>query len=222
MELAFWQQRWQENKIGFHLGSVNPLLIKYANKMQLAPGQQVFVPLCGKTRDLIWLAEQGYRVLGIELSRVAVDAFFSENNLSPFKVKKGDLIFYQAGLITLICGDFYQLTATQMVNVAAIYDRAAFIALPAEMRPTYSQHLNAICPSQPRLLVTLDYEQSEMAGPPFAVSQEELSLDYAAGFSVHCLANNDVLAEHGHFFAKGLTSLHESVYILHCQEGTLR
>lgn len=217
MEPSFWQQRWQENKIGFHLDKVNPLLIKYADKMQLGPGQQVFVPLCGKTQDLLWLAEQGYRVLGIELSQLAVDAFFAENNLSPYEVKKDGLIFYQAGLITLICGDFFQLTNSQMVNVAAVYDRAAFIALPEEMRPGYSQYLNSLCPSQPRLLVTLEYEQPEMAGPPFAVLESEVSQDYAAGFSLNCLERNNVLAEHGHFAAKGLTALHESVYILHHQ-----
>ena len=215
MESTFWQQRWQENKIGFHLDSVNPLLIKYANKMQLGPGQQVFVPMCGKTHDLIWLAEQGYRVLGVEISEVAVRAFFDENNLNPCQVIKGELTFYQAGLITLVCGDFYHLTTSQMVNVAAVYDRASFIALPEKMRPAYSEHLNALCPTQPRLLVTLEYDQSEMAGPPFSVLQSELDSDYAEGFDINCLEQNDVLAEHGHFAAKGLTSLHESVYILH-------
>ena len=217
MESLFWQQRWQENKIGFHLDSVNPLLIKYAEKMQLGPGQQVFVPMCGKTHDLVWLAEQGYRVLGIELSQVAVDAFFEENNLDRFEVKKGELTFYQAGLITLICGDFNQLTRSHMVNVAAVYDRASFIALPEEMRPAYSAHLNSLCPTQNRLIVTLEYVQSEMAGPPFAVLESELGSDYAAGFSINCLERNDVLAEHEHFAAKGLTSLQESVYILHHQ-----
>lgn len=217
MESSFWLQRWQENKIGFHLDSVNPMLIKYADQMQLAPGQQVFVPLCGKTQDLIWLAEQGYRVLGVELSQLAVESFFEENNLSPFMVKKGELKFYQSGLITLICGDFLELSAIQMVNVAAVYDRASFIALPEDMRPDYCQQLNLLCPTQPRLLVTLEYEQAEMTGPPFAVLENELSDIYAKSFTVKCLERNDVLSEHGHFAAKGLASLHESAYILHHQ-----
>ena len=215
MESSFWQQRWQENKIGFHLDSVNPLLIKHMEKLQLGPGEQVFVPLCGKSLDLIWLAEQGYRVLGIELSQVAVDAFFNENNLAPFKVKKDGLTFYQAGLITLVCGDFYQLTASQLVNVAAVYDRASFIALPEEMRPAYAEHLNTICAKQPRLVVALNYEQSQMAGPPFAVAESELKTVYGADFNIQCVEQTDVLAEHGHFASKGLSALDESVYILH-------
>ena len=217
MELSFWQQRWQENKIGFHLNSVNPLLIKYLEKLQLGPGQQIFVPLCGKSLDLIWLAEQGYRVLGIELSQVAVDAFFAENDLTPFKVKRGDLIFYQAGLITVVCGDFYQLTVSQMVNVAAVYDRASFVALPDKMRPAYAEHLNTICAKQPRLVVTLNYEQSEMSGPPFAVGESELNTIYGPDFTIECLEQTDVLPEHSHFAAKGLSALDESVYILHHQ-----
>lgn len=214
MEASFWQQRWLEGKTGFHLDEVNPLLVKYAEKMQLAPGQQVFVPLCGKSRDLVWLAEQGFRVLGIELSELAVDAFFDENNLTPVKREKGSLSFYQSGLITLVCGDFFELSRPQMVNIAAVYDRAAFIALPDTMRPAYSQHLKLLCPNQPRLLICLEYEQAEMAGPPFAVLEDELQADYADGLSLTCLERRDVLAEHGHFAAKGVSTLHESVYIL--------
>ncbi len=215
MEASFWQQRWQDNKIGFHLNEVNPLLKKYADKMQLAPGQQVFVPLCGKSLDLLWLAEQGYRVLGIELSEVAVEDFFKEQQLSPVRVEKDNRVYYQAGLITLICGDFFSLSSMQMVNVAAVYDRASLVALPTEMRSEYCQHLTQICPTQPRLLVSLEYEQSEMSGPPFAVLQGEIEADYADGFTLTCLERTDVLAEHGHFAAKGLGSLHETVYILH-------
>jgi len=217
MELSFWQQRWQENKIGFHLDAVNPLLIKYMEKLQLGPGEQIFVPLCGKSLDLIWLAEQGYRVLGIELSQVAVDAFFAENNLDAFKVKRGELTFYQSGLITLVCGDFYQLTASQMVNVAAVYDRASFVALPDKMRPAYAEHLNTICAKQPRLIVSLEYKQSQMSGPPFAVGESELKTVYGPDFNIECLEQTDVLPEHGHFAAKGLNALDESVYILHHQ-----
>lgn len=102
-----------------------------------------------------------------------------------------------------------------MVNVAAVYDRAALIALPQVMRVDYSQHLNLLCPAQPRLLVTLEYEQAQMAGPPFAVLEKEVQAVYANGFKLDCLQRNDVLAEHAHFAAKGLSALHESVYILH-------
>jgi len=215
MEASFWRQRWQENKIGFHLDKVNPLLVQYVDRLQLAPGQQVFVPFCGKSHDLIWLAEQGYRVLANELSSVAVDDFFAENNLQPSQMQKGDLNFYQSGLITLVCGDFFKLNTVQMVNVAAVYDRAALVALPESMRADYSRHLNLLCPSQPRLLVSLEYEQSEMAGPPLAVLEEEVRVAYADGFKLDCLQRNDVLADHAHFAAKGLSALHESVYILH-------
>ncbi len=215
MEALFWQQRWQENKIGFHLDKVNPLLIQYVNRLQLAPGQQVFVPLSGKSHDLIWLAEQGYRVLANELSPVAVEAFFTENNLNPSQMQKGGLTFYQSGLITFVCGDFFKLIPPQMVNVAAVYDRAALVAMPEEMRAGYSKHLHLLCPTQPRLLVSLEYEQSKMAGPPFAVLEKEIRTVYADGFKLDCLQRNDVLAEHAHFAAKGLSALHESVYILH-------
>ncbi len=217
MKTSFWKQRWQENKIGFHLNEVNPLLIQYADTLRLAPGQQVFVPLSGKSLDIIWLAQQGYQVLANELSPLAVEAFFAENHLQPSQIQKGDLSFYQSGLITFVCGDFFKLTPTQMINVAAVYDRAALVALPEAMRIDYSRHLNLLCPRQSRLLVTLEYEQSEMAGPPFAVQEDELRAEYANGFQLRCLQRSDVLAEHAHFAAKGLSGLDEAVYILHPQ-----
>jgi len=102
-----------------------------------------------------------------------------------------------------------------MVNVAAIYDRAALIAMPENLRVAYSQHLNNICPHQSRLLITLEYEQSQMDGPPFSVLENELDVEYAKQFNKTCLQRTNILTEHAHFKVKGLSQLNESVYILH-------
>lgn len=221
MDAEFWQQRWQADQTGFHLQQVNPCLVRHFSALRLAPGQQVFVPLCGKSLDLIWLVEQGYRVFGIELSPLAIEAFFQQYPYTPLTYERDGLRFHIAGPITLVEGDFFVLSRLPLVNVAAVYDRAAYIALPPKMRQQYVQKLTEMCPDQPRLLVTLEYTQAEMAGPPFSVQEPEVVGDYAQGFEVQCLAREDVLAGHARFAEKGLTGLHEAAYILQRDHGKI-
>src|SRR3546814_8142059 len=83
MDPDFWQQRWRDNRIGFHRDGVLPLLEKHWPSLGLATGSRVFVPLCGKSLDMAWLAARGHRVLGVELSPLAVGQFFDENGLAP-------------------------------------------------------------------------------------------------------------------------------------------
>jgi len=130
MEPKFWQERWARNQIGFHLPEVNPYLLRYWPSLTLAQGAKVLVPLCGKSLDLMWLASNGYHVLGVELSEQAVDAFFREQNLTPRITWHGVFKVYQADLIEIWCGDFFALDAGALADCTALYDRAALIALP--------------------------------------------------------------------------------------------
>ena len=212
MQPEFWHQRWQDNRIGFHLGQVNPYLVKYWPTLGLHAGSRVFVPLCGKSLDMLWLAEQGHEVVGVEISPIAVRAFFEENRLDPEISQQGAFEIWAVDQITILLGDFFELTPGQLGEVAAVYDRASLIALPADLRAEYVEHLNALCPSVPRLLITLDYDQDRMAGPPFAVSDEEVRELYADRSSLVRLAAEDVLADNPRFREKGLERMVESVW----------
>ena len=215
MKADFWIQRWDNDQIGFHLDEVNPYLIQFYSELGLSKGQKVFVPLCGKSRDLMWLAEQGIQVIGVELSRLAVEQFFYEHKLKPQMTKKTGFEIWQAGNITLLCGDFFDLNVGVLGTVDAVYDRASMIALPAEMRALYVQHMTRLCPSSiPRLLVSLNYDQSKMDGPPFAVSADEITAYYAKVFKIKQLLALDVLDENERFRMKGLDHLQEAVYLL--------
>jgi thiopurine S-methyltransferase len=130
VETDFWHNRWENNLTGFHLDEVNPYLKANWTSLNLKAGARVFVPLCGKSLDLIWLAAQGYEVVGIELSPRAVEAFFTENNLTAEHQKIGNLEYWQAEDISLFCGDFFALTTEILGQVDAVYDRASLIALP--------------------------------------------------------------------------------------------
>jgi len=214
VDADFWHQRWQANKIGFHLGAVNPYLVEYWPGLKLHAGSRVFVPLCGKSLDMLWLAEQGYDVTGVEISPLAVRAFFEENRLPPPQVEqRGAFEIWSVPQISLICGDFFELQAAQLGEVAAVYDRASLIALPPEMRADYVAHLQNLCPAAPpHLLITLEYEQQNMTGPPFSVVAEEVQALYPPPCEAVRLATADILGENEGFRQRGLDSLLESVW----------
>lgn len=214
MEADFWHNRWENNLTGFHLDEVNPHLKENWSVLSLPAGSRIFVPLCGKSLDLIWLAKQGHQVIGIELSHLAVEAFFSENQLKVERHQVGGLELWQSEKISLFCGDFFDLTAEILGQVDAVYDRASLIALPPAMRQDYAAKMAELAQSAPKLLVTLEYEQSKMDGPPFSVSEDEVRALYQAKYQVKQLTAQDVLGDNEKFRAKGLNYMNECIYQL--------
>ncbi len=215
MEPKFWQERWARNQIGFHLPEVNPYLQRHWPQLALAEGSKVLVPLCGKSLDLMWLASHGLRVMGVELSEQAVEAFFSEQNLVPRITRRNAFTVYQADLIEVWCGDFFALDAEALIGCAALYDRAALIALPPLMRAQYAEQLSRLLPSGCQgLLITLDYDQTQKAGPPFAVTDEEVKVLFGSDWTLKVLQEQDVLQESWKFVQEGVTQLDERVYRL--------
>jgi thiopurine S-methyltransferase len=215
MHAEFWQTRWARSEIGFHLPEVNPYLQQYWPALGLPEGARVLVPLCGKSLDLAWLAGRGYQVVGVELAQRAVEDFFSEHGLEPQISEVGSFKLYRAGVVEIYCGDFFALTEQHLVGCSALYDRAALIALPGPMRERYAAHLAQVLPvGCLGLLVTLDYDQEQMDGPPFAVSEGEVQRLLAELWQIEPLACSDVLGENWRFLKRGLNRLDERVYRL--------
>jgi len=217
MDHAFWHSRWQNQQIGFHLDQANPLLVGYFHHLGLSAGQCIVVPLCGKSLDIPWLLAQGLHVVGIELSPLAVQALFQELALTPEITPIGALTCYRAGPLTVFNGDFFALSQVQLTEagvekVDAVYDRAALVALPADMRQRYSQHLATLTGHAKQLLVSFDYDQSLQAGPPFSVNAQAVQQLYDKDFRVSLLA--DVPLEGG---LKGKCPAQEQVWLLQVQ-----
>ncbi|GAA5190107.1 thiopurine S-methyltransferase [Ferrimonas gelatinilytica] len=209
MEPQFWHQRWHANQIGFHLPHPNPLLTRH----WMSHNGTVLVPLCGKSLDLPWLAERGHQVWGIELNEQAAQSLFSEQGLSPERTSKNGLTRFSAGPMTVLQGDFFDVSPQDLPPLTHFYDRAALIALPPEMRQQYVAHLASLLPSGAEgLLVTLDYPQSLIAGPPFSVPDQEVRQRFELWFEVEHLASQDILADSPKFQAKGVPWLEERVY----------
>ena len=180
-----WIDRWESNRIGWHAEQVNRHLIHYLDRFEILTGESIFVPLCGKTNDMLFLLEKNLKVIGIEMSNIAIEQFFSENQLDYVvsKVDKFDL--YERDGIKLYCGDFFDLKSKHLENVTAIYDRASLIALNEELRQKYVKHLSDIIGFDARvLLLTLNYPQHQRSGPPFAVSKEEVGHLFNGSFDI--------------------------------------
>ncbi len=183
MDTEFWLSRWREGRIGFHEGHPNDLLVAHARA--LGPPGRVLVPLSGKTEDMAYLASLGHEVVGIELAEAAAEDFFREHDLEAAPKPRGALVERSAGGITILQGDFFETHPEDVGAITAFYDRAAIVALPPELRPRYVAHLRELAgEGAPGLVISFEYPQERMAGPPFSVGEEELRRYYA---SVECL-----------------------------------
>ncbi len=210
-----WLDRWEQNRIGFHEESVNRHLQKYLPRFGLPAGAGIFLPLCGKAHDIRWIAEQGYEVIGIDISQIAVEAFFEENELEYERVESDRFGVYRSGNICLLQGDFFDLGREDLQTCSLVYDRAALIAMERPDRPRYYEHMSSILPAaSSMLLITLDYDQSEMTGPPFAVPTAEVQQHYAGSFDIRELESSSIIDERPRWRKVGLTALTESVFRL--------
>ena len=183
MEADFWHDRWDKNEIGFHENEVNQLLVETFKALDLEKGSRIFLPLCGKTRDIAWLHSQGHKVVGIELSEDAVKQLFEDLGQTPEITQIGKLSLYSTEDIEIFVGDFFNLSKEQLGQIDAVYDRASLIALPETMREKYAQHLVAITATVPQLLITLEYDQSALNGPPFSIDETMINDYYENHFN---------------------------------------
>ncbi len=189
MDAQFWLERWENNKIGWHEESVNPLLTKNFKYLAQSSGARIFLPLCGKSNDIAWLLDQGYQVVGVELSELAIKEVFLAIGKTPKITKTANFNLYQIDNLDLFVGNFFALTVHEIGVVDAIFDRASLVALPDRSRKLYSQHLQAISKVAPQILVTLEYDQQVTNGPPFCVDASMLVDHYQDTYQL-CLLEN--------------------------------
>ncbi|WP_459616595.1 thiopurine S-methyltransferase [Bordetella sp. 2513F-2] len=215
MEAEFWLERWRDGRTNFHQARVTPLLAKYWPTLQLPRTARVLVPLCGKSLDMMWLAGQGHPVLGVELSELAVTQFYEEQGLAPTRRESAMGVHYAAGNIEILCGDIHDLDDATLASCTAAYDRAALVALPESMRPGYAAGVYGRLPAGYRgLLITLDYPQSEMDGPPFSVDDAEVQALYAGHTEARLIDRRDILDKEPKFAERGVSRLDTLVYRL--------
>jgi len=210
MDPGYWRKRWREGRIGFHRADANPQLI--AHSAVLSESIRLLVPLCGKSVDLEWLAVRGFEVVGVELSELAAQAFFAQRGLAPARREESSFVVYEHGNIAIWVGDFFATTSALLGTFDGVYDRAAMIALPAELRARYAAHLQTLLTPQAKLLLlTLHFDAP--GGPPFSVPADEVAKAYA-GADITLLVSADVHADEPGPVERGATFVHENVYAI--------
>lgn len=208
MQPDFWHDRWRTAQIGFHRSSVDDNLIHHWHDLSLPEAARVLVPLSGKSLDLLWLRDQGHAVVGIELSDIALQAFFMENGVAARRRALLQFDLYEAENLELFRGDLFELTPERLGKVAAVYDRASLVSWAPNQRGRYVEHLWALTGTGTQtLLVTLEYPQAEMKGPPFSVDSEEVHRLYSRHHSIHELARRDILGNEPRMRTRGVSSL---------------
>lgn len=209
MDASFWHEKWAKKEIGFHEPKVNPILVKNIAQLELDEGARLFLPLCGKTKDIAWLLSEGFRVVGAELSELAIQELFDEMGVTPTIERHANFCHFSAARIDIFVGDIFTLNSLVLGAVDATYDRAAMVALPSEMRLRYAQHLLKITNDAKQLLVCFEYDQSQLAGPPFAVSEDEVRTLYSAHYDLRVLQAKALAGG-----LKGKVEAVEKVYLL--------
>lgn len=213
MKPSFWHKVWERNSIGFHQNELHPFLEEVLKPMLSADDKSVFVPLCGKSLDMIWLAEY-MQVVGSELSDIACRDFFIDKKLQPSVNVEGDFCIYQYSDITLYQGDFFALDASRFDTFDWIYDRAALIALPKEMQQLYVNHLTSFIKKNTRLiLVSLEFPEEEMSGPPFPIFESNI-LRLFKGFNIECVYTQELADKRFAQRKFNVTNLVERAYII--------
>lgn len=215
MDAEFWLKRWQDGATGFHMTRVTPLLSKYWPSLGLPAGSRVLVPLCGKSLDMVWLAAQGHQVLGVELAPIAVQQFFSEQGLRPAEHDSPMGRHYVAGQIEIICGDIFDLDTATLASCSGAYDRGALVALPQPMRADYVQHIyGQLAAGYRGMLLTLEYDQAAMEGPPFSVPEKEVRTLFETHTRVTLLDRMDIIDKETKFAERGLKKLDSTAWRL--------
>jgi thiopurine S-methyltransferase len=215
MDKAFWTERWRRRDIGFHQPHIHEPLQRYWPKLDLPVASAVFVPLAGKSRDMVWLATQSHRIIGVELSDVAVREFFQDGGQTPDIRSEGPFDVFSAGPFSLYRGDYFEFPPEAVKDVVAVYDRAALIALTPELRVRYARKLASVIPLQAVIfLVALEYPDGEISGPPFSVTPDEVKRLYGDTFEINVLEARDGLPGSGNLKRRGVTRLVETAYLL--------
>ncbi len=214
MDADFWHQRWQSGELGFHQKEANRMLVDCFTELSITEDDRVFVPLCGKSLDIAWLLSRRFRVAGAELSELAVTHLFSELGVDPGISDVGNMRLYSAEGIDIFVGDIFDLAGDMLGSVQAVYDRAALVALPEGMRERYAKHVMMISNRAPQFLLTFEYDQTVMNGPPFSLNDQDVMELYKDTYEVTLLAHAAVSGG-----LKGICPATENAWLLEKTPG---
>jgi thiopurine S-methyltransferase len=211
MHPQFWLDSWERegSATSFHRPDFHPYVVTYATPEMLR-GKRVLVPLCGKTNDLLWFAQHAEHVIGVELAEKAILQFFEQSAI-PY-TKTSDFR-YESERITMLHRNMFDVTLADVGQIDFVYDRAALVALPLDLRLRYVTKLDELLPvGAQQLVVTLEYAPV-MAEPPFSITPEETCTYYQTRYMIEHIEQPE-RPEHRMIPKFGLSFLKEHAFRL--------
>lgn len=210
-----WLNMWEKKNIPFHKSTVNSALIAYASQLSCNAGDTILVPLCGKSLDMVWLAQQGYKVIGIELSAIACEEFFSENNIEHQIIIEDKFTHYKSKDIEIFCGDFFTVTKNDFPEIKAIYDCKSLIALPAEIKQKYIKHLlQLVNPTAIKILLLVIEATGKIQGPPFPINKNEIKALFGSQYQIEELKRTKRDKIDPHLLQDGFKEITDVTYLI--------
>ncbi|MCO4781101.1 MAG: thiopurine S-methyltransferase [Candidatus Cloacimonetes bacterium] len=215
MEARFWEDKWENKVIGFNQSTVNPFLKEFGNYFKESTGD-IFVPLCGKSIDMLYLQDQSKKnIIGSELVESAVIEFFNENSIDYQVQAKNSLKVYTSSNYQLIQGDIFQISKDQLQSVQWVYDRASIVALPKAMRKQYAEFLIQNVPQANIMFILFEYDDSKkLIGPPFSVTSDEIQELFSSHYSIELINSHQTEPKRPKFVEQNIKLISENTYIL--------
>ncbi|XP_056154681.1 probable thiopurine S-methyltransferase isoform X2 [Lampris incognitus] len=219
MALGEWEERWQDDKIGFHQPHVHKMLESNIDKVLAGrTGVRFFFPLCGKAVDMKWLADMGHSVVGVEIAEKAIRQFFEENNMTyseePVPTIPGAKVYKSSELnISLYQCDLYSFSSSTEGQFGAIWDRGSLVAINPKDREKYASLIISLMAKDCRyLLDTLLYNPELYKGPPFFVPNDQVQRLFGNSCDVELLQSADALTDRQRGW--GLDFLTENIHLI--------
>lgn len=209
MNKVFWNNKWENNEIGFHQNNVTPLLKKYLHYFldKNSIKKSCLLPLCGKTFDLIYLSEFFKEVTGVELIKKAIEDFYIENNLE-MRTRNSSI---SSKNIEIFNEDFFSFNKSENKKYSYIFDRASLIAISPVSREKYVQSIKRSMSTNCKIfLITIEYKQDQIEGPPFSLSDDDVKSLFK-DFKLEKLCRESVIGQNQKF--KGL-NIFQSAWLI--------
>lgn len=213
MSNKIWKSMWKHNQFQFHQPIINPLLQQYLPQLQLSANDDILVPLCGKSLDMDLLIDSGYHVIGIELSKIAIQAYFDARNIKPQHEKKGQFIRWWHNDIEIWCGDIFNLTDNDISHVKTLYDCASLTALPSESRPHYVQHFYEKLSKQSQILLITTESADEHQLESASMIDSEVQSLYENYYQIELLHGQSSLKQDPEHPGAAIMPMDEKVYL---------
>lgn len=217
MEHKFWHKKWEKNEIGFHLDSYNPILTKHwiDFKSNFSKLGSVLIPLCGKSKDILFFSDMGLKVTGVELSEDAIIAFFKENNLAynVSIVNNSKLYSCLEKDIQIFNCDILTLSHKDLGKVEMIYDRASIVALPQKIRTDYVKWIHEIKNNETKVFMNV-FEFDAPNGPPFSITLSDIKNYFSDSFTVTLIESIDIEAHKIQIHKNDISWLKSQIYFL--------